>query len=108
MTSKTVDQFAAELWTVVRDSAKDLLEEVDVKAVARDLVEYAARAQFAIHATADPAIRELAEREFTHRAAHIEGELAGIALVATKKSRLVGILEGLFQVLLKYGPLLLA
>jgi hypothetical protein len=104
---KTQDELIQDLWGVVTNAAKDLLAEADVKAVVRDQVEYAARAQWTIATTTDSAVRELAQSEFTHRTAQIESYLAKVTLDATKKSRLVGILEGLFNVLLKYGPALL-
>jgi len=101
---KTQDEWISDLWSVFTGAAKDLIAEDNVKAVARDLVEYAARAQWTIQTTADPAVKALAEDEFKHRTAQVESFLAKVALDATKKSRLVGILEGLFNVLLKYGP----
>lgn len=106
--SKDYDALFGELWSVAKDAAKDLFEEEHVKAKARDLVEYAARAQLVIHTSSDANVRELARREFVHRSAHIEGDLALLALEATKKSRLTGILEGIFNVLLKFGPVLLS
>lgn len=104
MPTKDVNDFIQDLWGVFTSAAKDLLDEDAVKAVVRDQVEYAARAQWTIATTADPAVRELAQSEFTHRTAQIEAYLAKVALDATKKSRLVGIMEGLFNVLLQYGP----
>ena len=107
MVTKTEAIFIDELWNVFTKAAKDLIAEDNVKAVTRDLVEYAARAQWIIQTSTDAAVRELAQTEFTHRAAQIEAYLAKVALDATKKSRLVGILEGLFGMLLQYGPSLL-
>ena len=104
---KTQLEFIDDLWGVFTGAAKDLIAEDNVKAAARDLVEYAARAQWTIQTTADPAVKALAEDEFKHRTAQIESYLAKVALDVTKKSRLVGILEGLFGVLLKYGPTIL-
>ena len=105
--AKTLEEFSSDLWTVFTSAAKDLIAEDNVKAVARDLVEYAARAQWTIQTTTDPAVKTLAEDEFRHRTAQIESYLAKVALDATKKSRLVGILEGIFNALLKFGPVLL-
>ena len=104
---KTQTEFIDDLWTVFTSAAKDLIAEDNVKAKARDLVEYAARAQWTIQTTSDSAVRTLAEDEFKHRTAQIESYLAKVALDATKKSRLVGILEGIFNALLKFGPALL-
>ena len=107
MPSKPVEVFIEELWGVVKESGKDLFDEEQTKAAVRSLVEYAARAQFVIHTSAEPAVVELAKREFEHRTAHVEAYLPVLALDATKRSRLVGILEGVFQLLLKFGLALL-
>lgn len=104
MAFKDQQELIDELWGTVKAAAKNLLAEDNVKAVVRDQVEYAARAQWTIATTVDPAIKELAQREFAHREAQIEAFLAKVTLDATSKSRLVGILEGVFNVLLKYGP----
>lgn len=104
---KTQSEFTEELWTIFTGAAKDLIAEENAKAVTRDLVEYAARAQWTIQTTSEPAVRTLAEDEFKHRTAQIESFIAKVALDATKKSRLVGILEGIFNALLKFGPALL-
>lgn len=107
-TQKTEAQFINELWSIVVGAAKDVLTEGDVKAAVRDQVEYAARTQFVIATTSDAAIRELAQSEFAHLTAQIEAQLAKVVLDATKRSRLVGILEGVFNVLLKYAPVILS
>lgn len=103
------DDIFKELWGVVTTSAQKLLDDEGdhVKAKMRELVEYAAHARLVIATTSDPVRKELAEREYAHRTAQIESEMGLLGLEATKRSRLVGLLEGVFGIAIKYVPMLL-
>lgn len=103
------DDVFKELWGVVSASAQKLLDDEGdhIKAKLRELIEYVARARLLIATTTDPAMKELAEREYAHRTGQIESELGLLGLEATKRSRLAGLLEGVFGVAIKYVPLLL-
>lgn len=108
MPTKTVEAFADDLWDLFKGAAKDLLEEDHVRIAAQDLIGYAARAQFLIYTTDDPETKELAEKEFMHRTASLESYTAGVAMDVLSKHRLTGILEGIFSILLKYGPAIIS